>query len=288
MPQQNYNLTSFDWDRSLENLRESKLIVGDLTDEEIGRTKSVLNAHIKVENDKVSFSLSQYGSLQISHANNQSLTRARSQLKNLIVCLRWVPKEEPSIGNSELPGEREKGLLKNRIIEIIEELRDYELYRSPERYELMEEVCVRLGSRPDEDLVLEALRDLGWRKPLRPGDYVKAKRERAKYLILAAKMKYTPNSDEIMKASEDDVKKARYVLENHPDWVPEIRHHKDTGELGFIWPEYVWNSDLIGLFFDGLQEIILYLPDDSQHLGIKEGSSMLQDYVSLTSEANIH
>ena len=91
MPQENYTLPGFNWDDSLENLRKSSLVAGDLGNEEIARTRGVVCAHIKVKDDKVSFNLSPYGKLQISHPNAELLRRAKSQLSKLIVCSRWVP-----------------------------------------------------------------------------------------------------------------------------------------------------------------------------------------------------
>lgn len=91
MPQENYTLQRFNWDKSLENLRKSSLIVGDLGDEEIGRTRGVACAHVKVKEEKVAFNLSQYGKLQISHPNAELLRRAKSQLNKLIACSRWIP-----------------------------------------------------------------------------------------------------------------------------------------------------------------------------------------------------
>ncbi|MCJ7633654.1 hypothetical protein MUP77_14850 [Candidatus Bathyarchaeota archaeon] len=100
MPQENYRLEEFNWDENLESLSKSSLVLGDLSGEEISRTRGVLCAHIKVKDDKVAFNLSKYGKLQISHPNAELLTRARSQLDKLIICSRWVPispiAEEPS------------------------------------------------------------------------------------------------------------------------------------------------------------------------------------------------
>ena len=71
MPQENYKLIGFQWDKTLEKLRTSEQIVGDLTDEGIDYTKRVICAHIKVKNAKVSFNLSFYGKIQISNPNNE-------------------------------------------------------------------------------------------------------------------------------------------------------------------------------------------------------------------------
>ena len=94
MPQENYKLIDFDWDRTLEKLRNSRLILGDFANEGIGYTKGVVCAHVKVKSDKVSFNLSFYGKIQLSHPNNELLSRAKSNLRNLIVCDRWIPKDE--------------------------------------------------------------------------------------------------------------------------------------------------------------------------------------------------
>ena len=91
MPQENYILEGFSWDRSLEKLKHSSLVVGDLSDEEIARTRSVACAYIRIKNETVSFNLSQYGKLQISHPNAELLRRAKSQLNKLIICSRWIP-----------------------------------------------------------------------------------------------------------------------------------------------------------------------------------------------------
>lgn len=107
MPQENYSLIKFDWDESLENLRKSSLVVGDLDDSETARTRGVAFAHIKVKDDKVSFGLSQYGKLQISSPNADLLRRARSQLKKLIVCTRWMP----IIPTTEKPSEKYKSIM---------------------------------------------------------------------------------------------------------------------------------------------------------------------------------
>jgi hypothetical protein len=101
MPQENYNLIDFNWDRSLEKLKQSSLVVGDLSDEEIERTRGVACAHIKVKNKTVSFNLSQYGKIQISDPNADLLRRARSQLNKLIVCSRWVPADPTTTRPSE-------------------------------------------------------------------------------------------------------------------------------------------------------------------------------------------
>jgi len=96
MPQENYNLIGFNWDRSLEKLKQSSLVVGDPSDEEIARTRSVACAHIRVKNEKVTFNLSQYGKIQISHPNAELLRRARLQLRKLIIFSQWTP-TSPSI-----------------------------------------------------------------------------------------------------------------------------------------------------------------------------------------------
>ena len=107
MPQENYKLIDFDLDESLENLRKSSLVVGYLDDSEIARTRGVACAHIKVNDDKVSFGLSQYGKLKLSSPNADLLRRARSQLKKLIVCSRWVP----STPTTEKPFEKYRSIM---------------------------------------------------------------------------------------------------------------------------------------------------------------------------------
>ena len=107
MPQENYTLIGFILDESLENLRKSSLVVGDLDDSEIARTRGVACAHIKVKDEKVSFGLSQYGKLQLSSPNADLLRRARSQLKKLIICERWVP----TIPTTEKPSEKYESIM---------------------------------------------------------------------------------------------------------------------------------------------------------------------------------
>lgn len=48
VPQLRYRPIGFDWDRSLDNLRTSSLVFGDLSDEAIAETKRVACGHIKV------------------------------------------------------------------------------------------------------------------------------------------------------------------------------------------------------------------------------------------------
>jgi hypothetical protein len=107
MPQENYSLIGFDWDESLENLKKSSLVVGDLDNSEIARTRGVAYAHIKVKDDKVSFGLSQYGKLQLSSPNADLLRRAKSQLSKLIVCTRWMP----IIPTTEKPSEKYQSIM---------------------------------------------------------------------------------------------------------------------------------------------------------------------------------
>jgi len=100
MAQEHYTLIGFDWDQTIEELRKSSLIVGDLTDEGISQTKEVLCASVKVKDEMVSFSLSQYGKLQISSSNVDLLRKAKSQLRKLITCTRWVPLGKESDGET--------------------------------------------------------------------------------------------------------------------------------------------------------------------------------------------
>ncbi|MCW4038522.1 MAG: hypothetical protein NWF13_07295 [Candidatus Bathyarchaeota archaeon] len=107
MPQENYSLIDFDWDESLENLRNSSLVVGDFDDSEIAYTRGVAYARIKVKDEKVSFGLSQYGKLQLSSPNADLLRRAKSQLNKLIVCTRWVP----TAPTTEKPSEKYQSIM---------------------------------------------------------------------------------------------------------------------------------------------------------------------------------
>ena len=94
MPQENFTLINFNWDQSVNSLRNSHIIKGDFDNEIIAYNKGKLCLHIKVEGEDVSFHLSLNGKLQISSPNAKLLRRAKSQLRNLIVYSRWVPSEE--------------------------------------------------------------------------------------------------------------------------------------------------------------------------------------------------
>lgn len=83
-------------DESLENLRNASLVLRGIGDEDISYTRGVICVYIKVKDDKVSFNLSLYGKTQISHPNAKLLSRAKTQLRKLIVCFRWTP-TSPSI-----------------------------------------------------------------------------------------------------------------------------------------------------------------------------------------------
>jgi hypothetical protein len=107
MPQENYSLIDFDWDESLENLKKSSLVMGDLDDSEIAYTRGVAYAHVKVKDEKVSFGLSQYGKVQLSSPNADLLRRAKSQLNKLIVCTRWVP----TAPTTEKPSEKYQSIM---------------------------------------------------------------------------------------------------------------------------------------------------------------------------------
>jgi hypothetical protein len=101
MPQENFTLIDFNWDQSVNSLRHSRIIKGDFDNEIIAHNKGKLCLHIKVEGDNVSFHLSLNGKLQISSPNAELLRRAKSQLRKLIICSRWVPsgeENEPSNG----------------------------------------------------------------------------------------------------------------------------------------------------------------------------------------------
>lgn len=95
MPQEVYTLAEFRRDRTYEKLVDAikrGSVSGDVSDEETARTKGVLSLYIKVNSDKVSFQISPYGKLTISHPNNSKLRKARSKLQSLILCSQWVPK----------------------------------------------------------------------------------------------------------------------------------------------------------------------------------------------------
>lgn len=94
MPQENFTLIDFNWDQSVFSLRNSSIIKGDFDNEIVAYNKGKLCLHIRVEGEDVSFHLSLNGKLQISSPNAKLLRRAKSQLRNLIVCYRWVPSEE--------------------------------------------------------------------------------------------------------------------------------------------------------------------------------------------------
>jgi len=126
MPQENYNLIGFDWDQTLEELRKSSLIVGDLTNEGISQTKEVLCASVKIKEEKVSFSLSQYGKLQISSSNADFLRRAKSQLRKIITCTRWVPLEEKKL-------DEETGVIEYQSIMDLPEAKEADWSKIPEK-----------------------------------------------------------------------------------------------------------------------------------------------------------
>jgi hypothetical protein len=100
VPQENYKLIGFNWERTYEKLLEANkrgIIKGDLSDEETARTKSVQVLYVKVDSDTVAFGLSPYGKLQISSPDNAKLRKARYKLRSLIVANEWVPIKETEI-----------------------------------------------------------------------------------------------------------------------------------------------------------------------------------------------
>jgi DNA-binding HxlR family transcriptional regulator len=162
------------------------------------------------------------------------------------------------------------------LVNMIRDLRDYELYRNPEIEEIVEWAGVRFGRKVDKESVYKVLKDVGWNKP-REQDYVEAKRERAKYLILASYLKHLPDSGEVKKASKEDIKKAKRLLVSHPELVPEIWRDNDSGKLYVVWKDIVWKSNLIEVVTTAMHEVIIMLPDGSLHVGIKEGSGILHN-----------
>ena len=163
----------------------------------------------------------------------------------------------------------EKGLA-NMIVE----MRDHELYRNPEIEEIMEWAAAKFGKKVDIELVFRVLKQVGWNKP-QEQDYLEAKRKRAKYLILASYLKYLPEAVEVKDASEEDIKKAKYLLATHPKLIPEIWRDNDSGKLYVVWKEKVWKSNLVEVVATAIHEIIIRLPNGSIHVGIKEGSGRL-------------
>jgi len=101
MPQDNFTLIDFDWDRSVDSLRNSRIIKGDFDNDIIAHNKGKLCLYIQVEGEDVSFHLSLNGKLQISSPNNEWLRRAESQLRKLIVCSRWVPSGDEQESKTE-------------------------------------------------------------------------------------------------------------------------------------------------------------------------------------------
>ena len=101
MPQKNFTLIDFDWDRSVDSLRNSRIIKGDFDNEIIAHNKGKLCLHIKVEGEDVSFHLSLSGNLQISNSNAELFRRAKSKLRELITCSRWVPSGEEKESTTE-------------------------------------------------------------------------------------------------------------------------------------------------------------------------------------------
>jgi hypothetical protein len=125
-PQENYKLIGFDWERTYEKLLEANkrgTVIGDLSDEEIARTKGVLAAYIKVNSDTVAFSLSRYGKLQISSSDNAKLRKARFKLKSLIVADEWVPIKETEIM-------LEKGVPDEHMLNIASGLKWFCMYKT--------------------------------------------------------------------------------------------------------------------------------------------------------------
>jgi hypothetical protein len=100
VPQENYKLIGFNWERTYEKLLEANkrgTVIGDLSDEETARTKGVQVLYVKVDSHTVAFGLSPYGKLQISSPDNAKLRKARYKLRSLIVANEWVPIKETEI-----------------------------------------------------------------------------------------------------------------------------------------------------------------------------------------------
>jgi len=67
-------------------------------------TKEVMSLHIKVNGDNVSFQITQFCKLNISHSDNAKLRKGRSKLmhSNLIVAKQWIRKVEKEVTRSEV------------------------------------------------------------------------------------------------------------------------------------------------------------------------------------------
>lgn len=93
--------------QSKEKLENSEKIIGDFDNEIIALNKGKLCLEIRVKNDEhVSFHLSQNGKLQISSSDAELLRRARSQLREFIVCTKWIPsspEKKPSKSRKKEP-----------------------------------------------------------------------------------------------------------------------------------------------------------------------------------------
>lgn len=94
MPQEVYLIRDFDWEKTCNKLAkaiERGKVFGDMSDDQLARTKGVPSLWIKANGDKVSFQISPYGNLVISHPDNNKLRKARSKLRKLMGG-KWIPK----------------------------------------------------------------------------------------------------------------------------------------------------------------------------------------------------
>jgi len=236
MPQENYVLTEFNWDKSLEKLRNSSLIVGDLSDEEIERCKGKLCAYIKVKDEKVSFHLSLYGKLQISNPNRELLRRAKSKLRTLLVCLRWIPTNQSE--DSEIIEE-----LKEKVKDALESFRL--LYC---RWPYTEEIALNIGVTPEEARKIlyklaasQPLEDR-WREPTRE-DVWSGQKSAYERLKLAALINrgYKESIYVAENWSKEEIRKAEEILKRYPQFVPQIdiSQHKDSSNVKceIYWPK---------------------------------------------------
>lgn len=88
-----YLLRGFNWKKTYDKLAkgaERGIVLGDMSDEILERTKNVLSLSIKTNSDKVNFQISPYGKLLISSSDSSKLSKARLRLKQLVGGT-WVP-----------------------------------------------------------------------------------------------------------------------------------------------------------------------------------------------------
>lgn len=118
MPQEVYSICDFDRKKMHNKLAkaiERGKAFGDMSEDQLVITKGVLTLSIKVNGTYVSFQISPFGKLIISHPDNYKLRKAKSKLKKLIGG-KWVPKEPPE---REIPYEAKRSHLEQLKRELI-------------------------------------------------------------------------------------------------------------------------------------------------------------------------